>query len=148
MPEVHDVILNFLFNKPTQYWRNILHVCTDVLLMNWTLLHRTVSLYLLNLISVALMCSDTTMEIWLHRLLITQFVCLFFHIFNNNNKLIYKAQFDTNGILIALYIVIMYMQMQYVHVWTYIKQSYPYTYTRLHINTYTITCTNIYLPTY
>ena len=39
---------------------------------------------------------------------------------NNNNKiminLIYIAQFDTNGILTALYIVITYIQMQYVHV--------------------------------
>ena len=39
-------------------------------------------------------------------------------------NLIYKAQFDTNGILTALYIVITYIQMQYVHVWTYMKQSY------------------------
>ena len=31
-------------------------------------------------------------------------------------NLIYIAQFDTNGILTALYIVITYMQMQYVHV--------------------------------
>ena len=31
-------------------------------------------------------------------------------------NLIYIAQFDTNGILIALYIVITYIQMQYVHV--------------------------------
>ena len=39
-------------------------------------------------------------------------------------NLIYIAQFDTNGILTALYIVITYIQMQYVHVWTYMKQSY------------------------
>ena len=32
------------------------------------------------------------------------------------NNLIYIAQFDTNGILTALYIVITYIQMQYVHV--------------------------------
>ena len=63
-------------------------------------------------------------------------------------NLIYIAQFDTNGILTALYIVIMYIQMQYVHVWTYMKQSYKYTYTCLHISKYTITCTDIYLPTY
>ena len=31
-------------------------------------------------------------------------------------NLIYIAQFDTNGILSALYIVITYIQMQYVHV--------------------------------
>ena len=31
-------------------------------------------------------------------------------------NLIYIAQFDTNGILLALYIVITYIQMQYVHV--------------------------------
>ena len=31
-------------------------------------------------------------------------------------NLIYIAQFDTNGILTALYIVITYIQRQYVHV--------------------------------
>ena len=31
-------------------------------------------------------------------------------------NLIYIAQFDTNGILTALYIVISYIQMQYVHI--------------------------------
>ena len=31
-------------------------------------------------------------------------------------NLIYIAQFDTNNILTALYIVITYIQMQYVHV--------------------------------
>ena len=31
-------------------------------------------------------------------------------------NLIYIAQFDTDGILTALYIVITYIQMQYVHV--------------------------------
>ena len=31
-------------------------------------------------------------------------------------NLIYIVQFDTNGILTALYIVIMYIQMQYVHI--------------------------------
>ena len=41
---------------------------------------------------------------------------------NNNNiiiiiiNIIYIDQFDTNGILTALYIVITYIQMQYVHV--------------------------------
>ena len=49
-------------------------------------------------------------------------------------NLIYIAQFDTNGILTALYIVITYIQMQYVHVCTYAKQSYKYTYTCLHIH--------------
>ena len=63
-------------------------------------------------------------------------------------NLIYIAQFDTNGILTALYIVITYIQMQYVHVCTYAKQFYKYTYTCLHIHTYTVTCTNIHLPTY
>ena len=63
-------------------------------------------------------------------------------------NIIYIAQFDTNGILTVLYIVITYIQMQYVHVWTYMKQSYKYTYTCLHISKYTVTCTNIYLPKY
>ena len=31
-------------------------------------------------------------------------------------NLIYIAQFDTNGILTALYLVIKYIQMQYVHI--------------------------------
>ena len=63
-------------------------------------------------------------------------------------NLIYIAQFDTNGILTALYIVITYIQMQHVHVCTYAKQPYKYTYTCLRIHTYTVTCTNIHLPTY
>ena len=63
-------------------------------------------------------------------------------------NLIYIAQFDTNGILTALYIVIQDIQMQYVHIWTNMKQSYSYTYTCLHINTYSVTCTNIYQQTY
>ena len=63
-------------------------------------------------------------------------------------NLTYIAQFDTNSILTALYIVITYIQMQYVHVCTYAEQSYKYTYTCLHIRTYTVTCTNIHLPTY
>ena len=63
-------------------------------------------------------------------------------------NLIYIAQFDTNGILTALCIVITYIQMQYVHLCTYAEQSYKYTYTCLHIHTYTVTCTNIHLPTY
>ena len=33
-------------------------------------------------------------------------------------NLIYIAQFDTNGILTALYIVTMYIKMQYVHIST------------------------------
>ena len=37
-------------------------------------------------------------------------------------NLIYIAQFDTNCILTALYIVITYIQMQYMHIWTYMKQ--------------------------
>ena len=49
-------------------------------------------------------------------------------------NLIYIAQFDTNGILTALYIVITYIQMQYVHVCTYTEQSYKYTYICLHIH--------------
>ena len=48
-------------------------------------------------------------------------------------NLIYIAQFNTKGILTALYIVIKYMQMQYMHIWTYMKQSCSYTYTCLHI---------------
>ena len=67
---------------------------------------------------------------------------------NKSINLIHIAQFDTNGILTSLYIVITYIQLQHVHVWTYMKQSYPYIYTCLHINTYAVTCTNIYLPTY
>ena len=58
--------------------------------------------------------------------------------------LIYIAQFDTNGTLTALYIVIKYIQTQYIHIiWTYMKQSYSYAYTCLHIYTYTDTCKNI-----
>ena len=76
-------------------------------------------------------------------------------------NLIYIAQFDTNGILTALYIVITYIQMQYVYVCTYAEQqmqyvyvctyaeqSYKHTYTCLQIHTYTVRCTNIHLPTY
>ena len=42
--------------------------------------------------------------------------CLYHHIFIKNNddiiiNLIYIAQFDTNGIITALYIVITYIQM-------------------------------------
>ena len=37
-------------------------------------------------------------------------------------NLIYTAQFDTNGILTVLYIVITHIQMQYVHVCTYAEQ--------------------------
>ena len=74
-------------------------------------------------------------------------VCVFVIIIIIIN-LIYIAQFDTNGILTALYIVITYIQMQYVHLCTYAEQSYKYTYTCLHIHTYTVTCTNIHLPTY
>ena len=76
-----------------------------------------------------------------------QCVCLYLIIIIIIN-LIYIAQFDTNGILTALYIVITYIQMQYVYVCTYAEQSYKYTYTCLHIRTYTVTCTNIHLPTY
>ena len=36
-------------------------------------------------------------------------------------NLIYIAQFDTSGILTALYIVITYIKMHYVHVRTYMK---------------------------
>ena len=77
-------------------------------------------------------------------LLTHSILCLIIIIIN----LIYIAQFDTNGILTALYIVITYIQMQYVHVCTYAEQSYKYTYTCLHIHTYTVTCTNIHLPIY
>ena len=31
-------------------------------------------------------------------------------------NLIYIAQFDTNGVLTALYIIIQYIQMRYVHI--------------------------------
>ena len=61
---------------------------------------------------------------------------------NNNNKitnLLYIVQFDTNGILTALYIVIKYIQTQYMHIWTYMKQLSSYTFTCLHIYTYTDT---------
>ena len=63
-------------------------------------------------------------------------------------NLFHIAQFDTNGILTALYIVIMYTQVQYVYIRTYLKQSYSYTYTCLHINTYTDTCTNTHTHTH
>ena len=61
-------------------------------------------------------------------------------------NLIYIAQFDTNGILTALYIVIHYMYTNAIRAhMNNMKQSYSYTYTCLHINTYTVTCTNMYL---
>ena len=60
-------------------------------------------------------------------------------------NLIYIAQFDINGTLTALYIVIKYIQTQYMHIWTYVKQSYSYTYTCLHIYTYTDTHTDIFI---
>ena len=59
-------------------------------------------------------------------------------------NLSYIAQFDTKGILTALYIVITYIRMQYVHVCTYAEQSYKYTYTCLHIHTFTVKYTNMY----
>ena len=54
---------------------------------------------------------------WKHRLLeptylYEGYVIIIMIIIN----LIYIAQFDTNGILTALYIVIAHIQMQYVHV--------------------------------
>ena len=48
-------------------------------------------------------------------------------------NLMCMAQFDTNSILTALYIVIKYIQTQYMHIWTYMKQSCSYTDTCLHI---------------
>ena len=63
---------------------------------------------------------------------------------NNNIKSNLLVQFDTNGILTALYIVTTYIQMQYVHIWTYMKQSLICTYehtwnnhihTHIHVNT-------------
>ena len=59
-------------------------------------------------------------------------------------NLIYVEQFDTNGILTALCIVIKYTQMQYMHICTYIKRSCSYTYTCLHICAYIDTRTNIH----
>ena len=53
-------------------------------------------------------------------------------------NLIYKAQFDTNGILTALYIVIKYIKKHHVHSCMDI-QKHSYTYTGLHIQTYTNT---------
>ena len=63
-------------------------------------------------------------------------------------NLIYIAQFDTNGILTALYIVITYIQKQYVHVWPYAKQSYEIhiympTHTHIHRHMYKYTSTDI-----
>ena len=59
-------------------------------------------------------------------------------------NLIYIAQFNTNSILTALYIVTTYIQMQYVHVWTYLKQSCLYTYTiHTHRHMYKYISTNI-----
>ena len=53
------------------------------------------------------------------------------------NNLIYIAQFDTNGILTALYIAIKCTQMQSVHIlWTNMNQSYSYIYTCPHIIIY------------
>ena len=60
-------------------------------------------------------------------------------------RLIYIAQFDTNGILTALYTVIKYIQTQYMHIWTYMKQSCSYTYTCLHIYTNTVTSSLLHL---
>ena len=58
--------------------------------------------------------------------------------------LIYIAQFDTNGILTALYTVMKYIQTHcmYTYMDTY-KQSYSYTDTSIHIDIYTDACTNI-----
>ena len=61
-------------------------------------------------------------------------------------NLIYIAQFNTNGILTALYIVITYIQMQYVHVWnnhinTHIH-VYTYTHTPSHVQIYIYRHTN------
>ena len=53
-------------------------------------------------------------------------------------NLIYIAQFHTNGILTALYIVIKYIQTQCMHIWTYIKIMFIHI-----IHVYTDTCTNI-----
>ena len=64
-------------------------------------------------------------------------------------NVIYIAQFDTNGILTALWIVIMYVQTHYMHVCVDIhEQLYPYTFIGLHIHTYTDTCTNICVYVY
>ena len=69
-----------------------------------------------------------------------RFLCLIIMRIINLN---YIVQFDINGILTALYIVMEYIQTQYMHVWTYLKHSYSYIYTGLHIQTYTNTCPNI-----
>ena len=65
---------------------------------------------------------------------------------NININLIYIAQFDINGILTALCIVIKYIQTQYTHImWIYMKQSCSYMCTCLHIYTFTDTPTNMHL---
>ena len=53
-----------------------------------------------------------TLSLQQHILLTSAFSIIIIIIIN----LIYIAQFDTNGILTALYIVITYIQKQYVHV--------------------------------
>ena len=63
-------------------------------------------------------------------------------------NLIYIVQFNTNGILTALYIVIKYIQTQYMHIWRYMKQLCSYTYACLHIYTHTDTRTNVCIKTY
>ena len=50
-------------------------------------------------------------NIWWHTVLIDTLKI----IIRRRRNLIYVAQFDTNGILTALYIVITYIQMQCVH---------------------------------
>ena len=50
---------------------------------------------------------------FLNRVIITIIIIIIIIIIIN---LFYIAQFDTKGILTALYIVITYIQMQYVHV--------------------------------
>ena len=63
-------------------------------------------------------------------------------------NVIFLAQFDTDGILAALYIVIKYIQTQYMHMWTYMSNHiHTQSYTCLDIYTYTDTCTNIHRHT-
>ena len=63
-------------------------------------------------------------------------------------NLTYITQFDTNGILTALNIVIRYVQTHYMHLCIDLHEhSYSYTYRSLHIYTYTDTCTNTYMHT-
>ena len=60
-------------------------------------------------------------------------------------NLIYIAQFDTNGILTALYLVITYIQMQYVQ---YVLTRNNHINTHIHVYTYTHTPSHVQIYIY